>query len=164
MGETRRRWIGEGERGNGGGDCVFPPSMERMVERVRQECHRLGLFIGRLGQFPVVRYFPTAALIHHVRSWLTSLGHFAIAGACPCAWRNALEATPVARHGGDHGVGVDELTVREEMGEEKKGERRGVLRSRRVAAEPRWHQGATGRALTCGCATYSCRLRGGRRS
>ena len=29
--------------------------------------------------------FSLAALIHHARSWLTSLGHFAIAGACPCA-------------------------------------------------------------------------------
>ena len=156
MGETRRRWIGEGERGNGGGDCVFPPSMERMVERVRQECHRLGLFIGRLGQFPVVRYFPTAALIHHVRSWLTSLGHFAIAGACPCARQNALVATPVARHGGDHGIGIDEFTVREERGEEEKRWCRGVPWSHHVAIYLRWHQGGAGWALMRSCVAYGC--------
>ena len=56
----------------------------------------------------------------------------------------------MAQRGGDHGIGVDELTVKEERGEEKKGGRRGVLRSRRVAADPRWHQGGMGRALTHG--------------
>jgi len=86
----------------------------------------------------------SAVLIHHVRSWLTSSGHVATTEACPRAGRSALAATPSARPGGDHGVSVDELTVREEMGEEKKGERRGVLRSRRVAADPRWHQGGIG--------------------
>ena len=46
--------------------------------------------------------------------------HFATVGACPCAQRSALVATPVARRGGDHGIDVDELTVREERGEGKK--------------------------------------------
>jgi hypothetical protein len=82
-----------------------------------------------------------AVLIHHVLSWLTSSGHVAIVRAYPCARRSALSATLVARYEGDHGVGVDELTVREERGEEKKGGRRGVLRSRRVTADPRWHRG-----------------------
>ena len=115
-----------------------------MVERVRREHHQPGLFIGRLGPRPGGEIFLAAMLIHHILTRLTSFGHVAIAGACPRAHRSALEATSVAQRGGDHGIGVDELTVREERGEEKKGGRRGVLRSHRVTANPRWYRGGAG--------------------
>ena len=63
----------------------------------------------------------------------------------------------MARRGGDHGVGVDELIVREERGEEEKRGRRGVPWSHHVAIYLRWHQGGAGGALTRGCAAYDCR-------
>ena len=44
--EVVHRW----ERWNREADGVFPPSVERMVERARREHHRPGLFIGKLGQ------------------------------------------------------------------------------------------------------------------
>jgi DNA primase len=61
-----------------------------------------------------------ATLTHHARSWFTLSGQFATSGACPRAQRGTLVATPLAWHGGDHGVDVDKLTVREERGEEEK--------------------------------------------
>jgi hypothetical protein len=35
LGEIGKGWRGGGEMGNRGGDGVFPPSAEQMVERVR---------------------------------------------------------------------------------------------------------------------------------
>ena len=47
LGEIRVEQGGEGERGKGGGDGVFPLMAEMVVERSRLEQHWLGLFIGR---------------------------------------------------------------------------------------------------------------------
>ena len=85
-----------------------------------------------------MRYFLVAALTHHVHSWLTLSGQFTTVGACPRAQRGALVATLMAQHGGDHGVDIDEFTVREERGEE---EHCGVQRSHRVTVYLCYHQG-----------------------
>ena len=103
---------------------MFSPSAELMVERARQERRRPSLFIGRLGRCLAGEIFLMAVLIHHVLTRLTLSGHVTIAGAYPRTCRSALAATPVARRGGDHGVGVDELTMR---GERRGGERRGAV-------------------------------------
>ena len=66
-----------------------------------------------------------------------------------------MAATLAARCGDNHDVGVDELTVKEERGEEKKGGRRGVLRSRRVTFYLRWYQGGAGQGIDA----QLCRVR-----
>ena len=55
----------EGKEEGKGGDGVFPPTVELMVERARGERRRPGLFIGRLGQCPGSEIFLVATLIHH---------------------------------------------------------------------------------------------------
>ena len=85
-----------------------------------QERRPPGLFIGWQGQCPSGKIFLMDMLIHHVLTWLTSSSHVAISRACPLACRSALAATPVARCGDYHGVGIDELTVRGKRGEEEK--------------------------------------------
>jgi len=127
--EWRRRWCVPALDGVDGGDGEARASLARPIYRPARPVSR------RRDIFP-------AALIHHVCSWLTSSVHFAIAGACPCARRNALIGTPVARRGDNHGVGVDEFTVRE-RGEEKRG-RRGVPSSHRVSIYLCWHPGGAG--------------------
>ena len=67
------------------------------------------------------------ATVVSVRLWIYlcalkyTNSHFATAGACPCARRNALATTQVPRCGADHVIGVDEFTTREE-GEKRKKE------------------------------------------
>jgi hypothetical protein len=113
-----------------------------MVETARRERRWPDLFIGWLGQFPTVRYFLVATLTHHARSWFTLSGRFATAGACPCTQRGTLAATPLAWHGGDHGVDVDKLTVREEREKRRKEGHRGGLEvsscHRLPSLAPRW--------------------------
>jgi hypothetical protein len=66
--ENGREWDGGGERGSKGGDGVFSPLAELMVERARRARRWLGLFIGRLGRCPSGEIFLMAMLIHHIRS------------------------------------------------------------------------------------------------
>ena len=51
LGEIGVEQGGEGERGKGGGDGVFPLVAELLEERVRPERHWPGLFIGRPCRF-----------------------------------------------------------------------------------------------------------------
>ena len=83
---------------------MFLPSMELVAERARRERRRLVLFIGRLGRCPGGEIFLAAILIHQVDTPLTLSSHIAMAGACSAHAGVALAATPVVRHGGDHGA------------------------------------------------------------
>ena len=89
-----------------GGDGVFPPTVVLMVERVRQEHRRPGLFIGWLGRCPNGEIFLAAMLIHHSAMWLTLSGHIAMAGAWSCARRSCLGGSSYGsarrRPGTDH--------------------------------------------------------------
>jgi hypothetical protein len=80
-----------------------------------------GLLIGWLGRCPDGEIFLVAMVIQHMLIRLTLSGHVAIAGACPRACRSNLATTPVARRGGDNGIGIDELTVMEVREEGEKG-------------------------------------------
>ena len=51
LGEIGVEQGGEGERGKGGGDGVFPLMAEPMEERARPEQHWPGMFIGHPCQF-----------------------------------------------------------------------------------------------------------------
>ena len=89
-GRSGKRGERGGGRGRGGGDGVFLPSVELVVERARRERRRPGLFIGRLGWCPCGEIFLAAVLIHRSTTWLTLSGHIAMAGTCSCAHRSCL--------------------------------------------------------------------------
>ena len=89
-GRSGKRGERGGERGRGGGDRVFSSLAELVVERVRRERRRPGLFIGRQGRCPGGKIFLAAMLIHHSATWLTSSGHIAMVGACLCTHQSYL--------------------------------------------------------------------------
>ena len=89
-GRSRKGRERGGERGRGGGDGVFLPSVELVVERARRERRRPDLSIGRLGWCPCGEIFLAAVLIHRSTTWLTLSGHIAMAGTCSCAHRSFL--------------------------------------------------------------------------